>query len=858
MAWHHLGWTPVAFSEVDPFACSVLAHHYPDVPNWGDMTRWREWPDEKIDLLVGGTPCFTGETLVLTKRGLIPISDVIVGDEAYTHKNRYRKVLAVGSKMADTIKLYGQGMSSGITTTSEHPFYSRLKNRVWVGRENGSYKSFLSEPEWIEAEKMVGRMWASPSIFEETFAPPFDPQGNEKCPPELNADLAWFLGRWLGDGWCRIGKRRSYVIICCGKHEIDYLTLKIRKAGLKFCCQEQEATYRIQISNSCLAKWICANFSHGAANKTIPSWVFGWNHRRELFEGYMSADGCLTPNGRRASTVSRKLSLGLVILSHALGFGASRRLVVPSRKLCTIGGRSVSEKPVWQVTTYNSSRSSVDLDGHRYGLVRKMKESGFNQVYNIEVEEDNSYVAEGIVVHNCQSYSIAGLRKGLQDPRGGLMLDFVGIAQRYKPRWVLWENVPGVLNSNGGRDFGTLLGSLENLGYKYAYRVLDAQWVRTQRFPHAVPQRRRRVFVVGYLGDDNRAAEVLFKQESCRRDITPSRRTGSRSAAPAPKGAGSGGDGPSPDDGDGGPGRGLMQSASFEPGLMSRMGHHYYEEHSPTIRAQPGDNRLHVMIEMQSGGAAPAKVGMVNMQGSKGNAVVQEDGPSYTLAAMHGHDVHAVVYEQSVGADCYNCSITGDVTMTLKAGEGNPAVNQPTVVMQGRQVQIRRVTPEECEKLQGFPAGYTAVPHKGKTASETQRYKSLGNSMAVPCMEWIAERIMLIDSGSTLVLSSGQGKAVVAEDMTHTLNATNDRQILASETVVRRLTPIECERLQGFPDDYTKVVHRGKLAADGPRYRSLGNSMAVSCMTWLGERISEVETICGSDSAVAPEATPGV
>jgi len=116
----------------------------------------------------------------------------------------------------------------------------------------------------------------------------------------------------------------------------------------------------------------------------------------------------------------------------------------------------------------------------------------------------------------CQSFSVAGLRKGLADPRGGLMLTYLEIAQRYRPRWVVWENVPGVLSSNGGRDFGSFLGALGNLGYGWAYRVLDAQWF-------GVAQRRRRVFVVGHLGDWERAAKVLFESESVRRDTPPNR-----------------------------------------------------------------------------------------------------------------------------------------------------------------------------------------------------------------------------------------------------------------------------------------------------------------------------------------------
>jgi site-specific DNA-cytosine methylase len=126
----------------------------------------------------------------------------------------------------------------------------------------------------------------------------------------------------------------------------------------------------------------------------------------------------------------------------------------------------------------------------------------------------------------CQSFSVAGLRKGLHDPRGGLMLTFLEIAQRQRPRWIVWENVPGVLSSDGGRDFGAFLGALGALGYGWAYRVLDAQWF-------GVAQRRRRVFVVGCAGDGAAAATVLFESESVCRNPAPSREKGQGVAADA-------------------------------------------------------------------------------------------------------------------------------------------------------------------------------------------------------------------------------------------------------------------------------------------------------------------------------------
>ena len=133
----------------------------------------------------------------------------------------------------------------------------------------------------------------------------------------------------------------------------------------------------------------------------------------------------------------------------------------------------------------------------------------------------------------CQSFSNAGLRAGLDDPRGQLMLTFGAIAARYRPRWLVWENVPGVLSSNSGRDFGAFLGLLGFLGYGFAYRVLDAQYVRVDGYARAVPQRRQRVFVVGCLGDWRSAAAVLFERHSLSGHPAPRRQTREGTAAGA-------------------------------------------------------------------------------------------------------------------------------------------------------------------------------------------------------------------------------------------------------------------------------------------------------------------------------------
>lgn len=151
----------------------------------------------------------------------------------------------------------------------------------------------------------------------------------------------------------------------------------------------------------------------------------------------------------------------------------------------------------------------------------------------------------------CQAFSVAGLRKGLDDPRGNLSLVFLGLLEQVRPKWVVWENVPGVLSIDGGRAFGAFLGGLAQLGYGWAYRVLDAQYVRVDGYECAVPQRRRRVFVVGYSGDWRPPAAVLFERTCLSGHPAPSRKAGEGTSGTVKSGSGERGY-PDPSDGNGG------------------------------------------------------------------------------------------------------------------------------------------------------------------------------------------------------------------------------------------------------------------------------------------------------------------
>lgn len=343
----------------------------------------------------------------------------------------------------------------------------------------------------------------------------------------------------------------------------------------------------------------------------------------------------------------------------------------------------------------------------------------------------------------CQSFSIAGLRGGLDDGRGNLALEFCRLAQRERPRWIVWENVPGVLSSSGGRDFGSILGALAELGYGLAYRILDAQYL-------GVAQRRRRVFVVGYLGDWRPAAAVLFERHSMSGHPAPSRKAGRDTATDAPAGTyACGGIGSYSSSSSSSPllrtgadkGHGceaLVVGGGAGPALTA--GRCYAVETSPTLRA--GGNA--------TGGHRPPGTDVDTADSLIAYVADVANAITASLAnAATGHNKD----ENVIAFDAYNQAETADVSKTVAARNDQDNASCVAYAIQERAIcenpdAVRRLTPVECERLQGFPDGFTAIPWRKKDTPDCPdgpRYKALGNSMAVPVMHWIGQRIQMVD-----------------------------------------------------------------------------------------------------------------
>lgn len=321
----------------------------------------------------------------------------------------------------------------------------------------------------------------------------------------------------------------------------------------------------------------------------------------------------------------------------------------------------------------------------------------------------------------CQSFSIAGLRGGLEDERGNLALEFVRILEIKQPRYFIWENVPGVLSSEGGEDFRNILRAFAEVGnYGLAWRIIDSRY-------YGVPQRRRRVFVVGCLRNWQRATEILFEPESLLRDSKPSKKKRKEIAADVTESVGTSGKPIAFDNtafgqyGDGKTAstvkaRDYKDATDLVVGFNSKL-HVHGDNISPSLLHSNYKEPMAVAYRTNSKGDA--------FQSDQVHALTTMTDPS-------SHLVQSITFTQNDD---------GQSTGALSAQAG---MKQQTFIKQ--ESTVRRLMPIETERLQGFSDNWTNIPYKNKMDSpDTCRYKAVGNSMAVPVIRWIGQRIKKIE-----------------------------------------------------------------------------------------------------------------
>ena len=355
-----------------------------------------------------------------------------------------------------------------------------------------------------------------------------------------------------------------------------------------------------------------------------------------------------------------------------------------------------------------------------FGDMTKYKEWSINEPVNLLVGGTP-----------CQAFSVAGLRAGIADPRGNLALTYVGLLDHFRPQWFIWENVPGVLSSNKGADFSAFLSAVVQCGYGFAYRVLDAQYVGGSG---AVPQRRRRVFVVGCLGGWEHSAKVLFERESLFRNTKASRKKG---------------------------------------------------EVTPTLSAS-GTGTSRVGFNCEDEWFIPTTVGTLDTECGGQRRAHQ--------SVMSGHFIPTF----------WNGTQTADTLTCTSDDQRMPDKNKLQAII----------------TLQDTSGRDKAQNGKGWSEGVSYTLDATGLQGVV----------------APTLTTNNPSRSPQASEVTQQINA-----VYQASMAVRRLTPTECERLQGFSDGYTDIMLNGKQTPDGPRYKALGNSMAVNVMKWIGERINSYE-----------------
>ncbi|MGB3898166.1 MAG: DNA cytosine methyltransferase [Mesorhizobium sp.] len=515
----------------------------------------------------------------------------------------------------------------------------------------------------------------------------------------------------------------------------------------------------------------------------------------------------------------------------------------------------------------------------------------------------------------CQDYSIAGLRAGMDGVRGSLTLTYTAIARRYRPRWLVWENVFGVLSSKGGRDFASFLGLLsgrrievpadgwksagivEGYGgaYGLAWRVLDTQYVRVDGAPRALPQRRRRVFVVGHSGGDwRRAAAVLFEREGLSGNPAPCREPG-KGVAPTIAARPTGGGGLGTDfDLDGGV---VVDDAARcdTAGYAQRLDWETENFVAHTLLAKENDSHAadldtYVAHSLRAEGFDASEDGtgrgvpIVPVAGAicrdsfTGGAGGRPEG----AAAGHFVPVSVAIRGRDEGG---TVEMGDDVAHALRASQGGgdkPHVLAPIVYSimpqnSGKDYKARQV--EVAQPIMaGGPVGgnqggdYICDPIAFDTKasgrngfgvgeiSPTLRAMGHANSHTnAGGQVGVAYPLDLRNAGRNPDKRDAQNRQGVGVGEDGDPAPTLTKEFVpgvATQWAVRRLTPIECARLQGFPDTHCRIPWRGKPAEqcpDGPQYKAYGNSMSTNVMRWIGQRIELVDRIASEHMREAAE-----
>ena len=504
----------IGISEVDKHAIKIYDKHFPDRTNFGDIKKIKTKDLPDFDLFCGGFPCFIKGTLVLTRSGFHPIENIKEDMLVLTHKNRFRRVTSVMNRdyQGDLVRLQFRYGLNDITCTKDHPFYVRKRTQYW----NNSIRTYdvsLSEPQWLKATDLTTEHYVGFPVPEINIIPEFNYQHGinqyvsvTKKLSMDSEDFWWCVGYWLAEGWYEKRRRRtndweksSRVVVCVCKGQLNIVLPRFQSVFKKIHIVEERTVFKLHILEKGFYSFV-STLGEGSHSKHFPEdfMYYPNNILKALLDGYVYGDGCHIRTTVAITTVSKqlandaRLALSILYKHTASVYGAE------PQKSRVIEGRAVQETKTYIARLHQRNihrKTDYFIDNVLWVKVNQIEKyrTNYIKVYNLEVAEDESYTANGAIVHNCQDVSIAGKRAGLCGARSGLFFEIVRIVRKKQPRIVFLENVKGILSSNKGWDFAKILVELDGAGYSVEWAIYNSK-------DFGVPQNRERVFIIGHLG----------------------------------------------------------------------------------------------------------------------------------------------------------------------------------------------------------------------------------------------------------------------------------------------------------------------------------------------------------------------
>ena len=503
----------VRWCEIDQNAIKAHDLCFPQFAgrNLGDITQvdWAKLKEEvgEIDLFTYSSPCFVAGTLILTQEGYKRIETIKVGDLVLTHNNRFCPVEKIGSKPSPDIYELNGSMFDTIVCTGEHPFYTREKYRYGHKRERR-----FRQPEWTAAKELNRNTYLGYAVNTKSELPQWDGTidnrwGHHKqvnnIQPLFDKPAFWYvMGRYVGDGWKKIGKSGNGIMICCSDRNEESLVSAFNELGWNAYKATERTVYKYTVCSNELCSFV-ERYGYMAYGKRIDPETMNLpvEMLKSFIAGVMDSDGCLTNNEYKITTVSRELAYGL----QQCIVKAYRRPVKMYRMLrpstCVIEDRVVKQRDTYTVVFHLDDRKqdcAFYEDGYVwFPLKSVIKTNTADRVYNIQVADDHTYTANGAIVHNCQDFSNAGLQRGGEKgsgTRSSLLWECEKAISILRPKYTMLENVKALVSKKFFPLFLRWEDILSDYGYKSFYKVLNAK-------DYGVPQNRERVFLISIRED---------------------------------------------------------------------------------------------------------------------------------------------------------------------------------------------------------------------------------------------------------------------------------------------------------------------------------------------------------------------